>query len=357
MKKCFLLILPLFLLTVFLFGLAPVSAQNFGLEVTGAKAGYNKTDTPESITTTVINSALALVYIAFFILVLYAGIRWMTAQGNEEHVTKAKNILEAAIIGVVVISAAYAITNFILGKVGAGGGGGVNEPVTTSVCSGPSLVCSETSLCTTAGGEEVSGKTCAGSDEICCDIGTGESTDICESDSDCGEQHSCYYSKCRLKCGSNNDCEDDQDCTGGVCIESVDKCAIANCDSNQNCDPETGACTYKTGCCLTGCTVQTSDKCSGNFAPDKQCSEVIGCGLSNCQPNNAGLISFCKKQEVKDDFGLVVCKTGNETYCFSGMQKECLPNSSFNLNTFCAARGQSTCDIGFGDPSICIWKY
>lgn len=120
MKKCFLLILPLFLLTVFLFGLTPVSAQNFGLEVTGAKAGYNKTDTPESITTLVINSALALVYIAFFILVLYAGIRWMTAQGNEEHVTKAKNILEAAIIGVVVISAAYAITNFILGKVGAG---------------------------------------------------------------------------------------------------------------------------------------------------------------------------------------------------------------------------------------------
>ncbi len=119
MNKYLLLLLPVFLLAVFLFGLTPVKAQ-YGLDETVSKTSYSKNDTPESVTTTIINTALYLVYFVFFILVLYAGIRWMTAQGNEEHVTKAKNILEAAIIGLAVISMAYAITNFVLGKVGAG---------------------------------------------------------------------------------------------------------------------------------------------------------------------------------------------------------------------------------------------
>jgi hypothetical protein len=38
---------------------------------------------------------------------------WMTSGGNEERVKKAKQILIAAIIGLVIILSAYAITNFI----------------------------------------------------------------------------------------------------------------------------------------------------------------------------------------------------------------------------------------------------
>ncbi len=84
---------------------------------------------------TIISGALALVGTIFLILTVYAGILWMTAQGNEEKVTKSKNIIIAAIIGLVITMAAYAITSFVTGRL-AGGGTGPTTCATTSDCSG-----------------------------------------------------------------------------------------------------------------------------------------------------------------------------------------------------------------------------
>jgi hypothetical protein len=49
----------------------------------------------------------------FFILVVYAGLMWMTAVGNEENIKKAQSILKTAIIGLIIVLSAYAITKFI----------------------------------------------------------------------------------------------------------------------------------------------------------------------------------------------------------------------------------------------------
>lgn len=137
MKKYLLFIAPLFCLMVFLFGATSVSAANYGLSETAGRTSYKTSETPTAIATKAINAVLAVVYIIFFVLVLYAGIRWMTAQGNEENVTKAKNILEAAIIGVVLISAAYAVTSFVLSKVGGGDNGYVGGNDTDIGCCMP----------------------------------------------------------------------------------------------------------------------------------------------------------------------------------------------------------------------------
>jgi hypothetical protein len=40
----------------------------------------------------------------------------MTARGDEEPITKAKDIIKAAIIGLVITVAAYSVTAFITGK-------------------------------------------------------------------------------------------------------------------------------------------------------------------------------------------------------------------------------------------------
>ncbi len=61
----------------------------------------------------IIGTVLSFVGVLFLILMIYAGITWMTAQGNETQVTKAKDQLINAIIGLVIIFAAYAITTFI----------------------------------------------------------------------------------------------------------------------------------------------------------------------------------------------------------------------------------------------------
>lgn len=49
----------------------------------------------------------------FFILVVWAGLTWMTAAGNEENIKKAQNILKTAIIGLIIVLSAYAITKFV----------------------------------------------------------------------------------------------------------------------------------------------------------------------------------------------------------------------------------------------------
>ena len=48
----------------------------------------------------------------------------MTAAGNAERVDKAKTILTAASMGLVIVLSAYAITKFVFSSLGVGGGGG-----------------------------------------------------------------------------------------------------------------------------------------------------------------------------------------------------------------------------------------
>ncbi len=61
----------------------------------------------------IIGTVLSFVGVIFLILMIYAGIMWMTAQGNDQQVTKAKDLLINSIIGIIIIFAAYAITAFV----------------------------------------------------------------------------------------------------------------------------------------------------------------------------------------------------------------------------------------------------
>ncbi len=56
---------------------------------------------------------LSFVGVLFLLLVVFAGISWMTADGNQEKVTKARGLMINAIIGIIIVFAAYAITSFI----------------------------------------------------------------------------------------------------------------------------------------------------------------------------------------------------------------------------------------------------
>lgn len=72
-----------------------------------------------SIPTTIgkiIGALLSFVGVVFLVLMIYGGFTWMMARGNEQEVTKAKSLIEAAIIGLVIVLAAYAITGFISGQ-------------------------------------------------------------------------------------------------------------------------------------------------------------------------------------------------------------------------------------------------
>jgi hypothetical protein len=49
----------------------------------------------------------------FFILVVWAGMLWMTAGGSQENIKKAQDILKAAVVGLIIVLSAYAITRFV----------------------------------------------------------------------------------------------------------------------------------------------------------------------------------------------------------------------------------------------------
>lgn len=65
-----------------------------------------------------VQSALSLVAILFFLVILYGGYLWLTAGGNEEQVKKAQSILKAGLIGFVITLLSYALTKSIAGRIG-----------------------------------------------------------------------------------------------------------------------------------------------------------------------------------------------------------------------------------------------
>lgn len=88
------------------------------LGTTAAKAGTESTGNIENVVGTGIRTALTLVGLIFLVLMVYAGYLWMTARGEESQIDKAKDIISAALIGLVVVLGAYAITTLVISRFG-----------------------------------------------------------------------------------------------------------------------------------------------------------------------------------------------------------------------------------------------
>lgn len=186
--------ISLFLVSVFIsfFVTSTSLADNYQLDTFAGKAGYSLTGTGASVESTVqlvINVVLSLTGILFLILAIYAGIRWMTAKGNEEMVTTARNTLEAAVIGMVIISVSYAITTLIFNSLPSNiSNNPVVAPSTTPICSDQSANCGGD--CTKKCSENAS----------------------CGIDTDCVSLN-CFQNKCYIDCTQfkdPNSCLDNQ---------------------------------------------------------------------------------------------------------------------------------------------------
>lgn len=70
-----------------------------------------------------IKTALGLLGFIFVVQTIYAGFLWMTAGGNENNVKKAKGIMTNAVIGLIIVVSAYAVTWFIFANLPGGGAG------------------------------------------------------------------------------------------------------------------------------------------------------------------------------------------------------------------------------------------
>ncbi len=62
---------------------------------------------------TVLSMVLSFLGVLFLILIIFGGIKWMIAAGNNEKVEKAKNMIISAVVGLIIVFSAYALTAFI----------------------------------------------------------------------------------------------------------------------------------------------------------------------------------------------------------------------------------------------------
>ncbi len=119
MRKVFLsliaLITPISLLTPF----SVLAQPDYTGELDNAgEAVYGSADALQGniyyIIGSVISILISILGIIFLVLVLYAGYLWMTAGGNEKQVEKAKDVMIRATVGLVILLAAYSISNFVV---------------------------------------------------------------------------------------------------------------------------------------------------------------------------------------------------------------------------------------------------
>ena len=61
----------------------------------------------------VVGALLAFLGVLFMVLMVSAGLRWMTARGNEQDVEQAKESIKSAAIGLLIVLIAYALVTFI----------------------------------------------------------------------------------------------------------------------------------------------------------------------------------------------------------------------------------------------------
>ena len=61
---------------------------------------------------------MGLLGVIFFVFMVYAGYTWMTAQGDEKKVEKARDTIKNSIIGLALVLAAYGITRLVVSLLG-----------------------------------------------------------------------------------------------------------------------------------------------------------------------------------------------------------------------------------------------
>lgn len=108
--------------TIFMFSTVPAMAQLISptdqpgrlAEATGGQGSFR------DLLLTFLNFFLGFLGIVAVMMVIYGGILYVTAAGNQENIDKGKKIIMYAIVGIVIILLSFALVNTLLSGLGAG---------------------------------------------------------------------------------------------------------------------------------------------------------------------------------------------------------------------------------------------
>lgn len=88
----------------------------FGLISLATEIGFKTvaTITVAQMIGQIIGVVLSLLGIIFLILMIYGGFTWMTARGDDQKTTEAKDVMINATIGAIIVFSAYAISSYLI---------------------------------------------------------------------------------------------------------------------------------------------------------------------------------------------------------------------------------------------------
>jgi uncharacterized iron-regulated membrane protein len=89
------------------------------LDYAADQAGYNvkaefNSNSVAGRIAQLINILLSFVGVVFLVLMIYGGFMWMIDRGNQDKVKKARELIQAAVIGLIIVVSAYAISYFVI---------------------------------------------------------------------------------------------------------------------------------------------------------------------------------------------------------------------------------------------------
>lgn len=94
-----------------------------GLTQFGGNLGLSQRPLPEVIAS-IIRIVLSLLGLVTIIIVLIGGFQWMTAGGNEEKVKAGKKWIINGVIGLAIVLASFALSNFVVSSLAGAVSGG-----------------------------------------------------------------------------------------------------------------------------------------------------------------------------------------------------------------------------------------
>lgn len=88
-----------------------------GLSKAAGTAGFGFSATPIGVLIgKLLSAVLGLMGLALVVLLIYGGILYLTAAGNQDQVKKAKSAIINAVIGITIVAASYAIATFVVAQ-------------------------------------------------------------------------------------------------------------------------------------------------------------------------------------------------------------------------------------------------
>jgi len=122
LKKSIISFVAIFFIFGASFVLAGTGEPYSGLQAAVGETGLDRNSDVFLLAGAIVKGVLSVLGVALVLVLIYAGIMWgFLSVNNPNKVQTAKDLIKNAIIGLVIVFAAYAITTFIFGSIGATG--------------------------------------------------------------------------------------------------------------------------------------------------------------------------------------------------------------------------------------------